>query len=269
MTKRKYYAERKGGFRSITLEQLKQLFSQIFSDLVERGYFREAMGYNLVGSYNQKTFYPGNWGRNYKSFILTHLKREDIWPFDKWIDRWDENTLFTVVEFFHDYVSKGLDFLLFWRYNQEKGQLEYRKRMNVILEEYQKGYRLNDEGEIIEIPPPGFEELLDQTIVTTDPENIDKPIEYAILKFRRHNTTMEDKKESIRILGDVLEYLKKDSIRLERADESALFQILNKFTIRHHNKAQNSEYDRDIWYDYFFYVLLASVRTLQRMIISK
>jgi len=248
---------------------MKHLFSQIFMELVERGYFTKSMGYSRIGKYHQKTFYPGYWGRNYKSFILTHLKREDIWPFDKWIERWDENTFFTVVEFFHDHVSKTRDFLLFWLSNREKGQSEYRKRMNIILAEYRDGYRLNDDGEIIEIAPPGFEELVDQTIVTINPDNIDRKVDHSILTFRKGKATNEDKKEAIRTLGDVLEYLKKDNIRLEGADESALFQILNKFGIRHHNKSQQTEYDRDIWYDYFFYVLLASVRTLQRKIIPK
>jgi len=45
----------------------------------------------------------------------------------------------------------------------------------------------------------------------------------------------------------ILEYLKKDGIQLANKDDSDLFQILNRFSIRHHNRSQQGAYDKIIF----------------------
>ena len=69
-------------------------------------------------------------------------------------------------------------------------------------------------------------------------------------KYRRHSATLDEKKDAVRTLGDILEYLKKEGITLPSKDESDLFNILNNFDFRHHNREQKKEYDKEIWYDW-------------------
>ncbi len=108
----------------------------------------------------------------------------------------------------------------------------------------------------------GFTPLMNRTIHTDDPENIDLKIERAKALFVKYNATDDDRMEAIRNLGDVLEYLKKDDIRLANKDESELFNILNNFSIRHHNRSQQADYDKSIYYPWMFYVFLASIYAL-------
>jgi hypothetical protein len=105
--------------------------------------------------------------------------------------------------------------------------------------------------------------LIDEVIETNDPENIDLRVNYAVSKFSRYNSSIEDKKDAVRTLADVLEYLreslKEDGAYLFTEDDKNLRNIMNNFNIRHQNRSQHSDYDKDIWYDWVFYTFLASV----------
>jgi hypothetical protein len=63
----------------------------------------------------------------------------------------------------------------------------------------------------------------------------------------------------------VLEYLRKDNIKLPKNDDGELFQIINKFDIRHHNQTQKGDYDKEVWYDWMFYTFLASIHVLLKL----
>jgi hypothetical protein len=43
-----------------------------------------------------------------------------------------------------------------------------------------------------------------------DPHNVDSRVEAAIVRFRRHHSSLEDRKHALRDLADVLEYLRPD-----------------------------------------------------------
>ncbi len=53
--------------------------------------------------------------------------------------------------------------------------------------------------------------------------------------------------------------------RLVKEDEGALFQIANKFAIRHQNAQQQADYD-PIFLDWVFWYYLATVELSDRMI---
>jgi len=110
-----------------------------------------------------------------------------------------------------------------------------------------------------------FETLIKESIETNDPENIDLRLKYAVSKFSRYSSSIGDKKEAVRTLADVLEFLKESDIRLPRDDEKNLFNIINNFDIRHLNRKQQSDYDKDIWYDWMFYTFLASIHVLLKL----
>jgi hypothetical protein len=133
-------------------------------------------------------------------------------------------------------------------YDKPKGRAKYRDEMNEILKDYKSGYSLSEAGEIQECPPDGLEFVFEE-IKTDDPENIDDRRHLAVSKYRRYSATLDEKKDAVRTLGDILEYLRKEGITLPSKDKSDLFNILNNFDIRHHNREQKKEYDKEIWYD--------------------
>jgi hypothetical protein len=250
LSDKKYYNERKGSLNSkIDFEELKAFFSLIYLEFENKKYFEHA---------------KVKWGRYPGLFIYRKTKLLDVWPIDDKIWSYDESTLFTVIEFLYDYVSEDERI-----YGYEPflgcGKIEYREAVNEVLEDYDDGYELSEDGHILKLSPPGFETLIKENIETNDPENIDSRVKYAISKFSRYGASIDDKHEAVRALADVLEYLKKCDIRLPEKDDKELFYIMNKFDIRHHNKDQNGDYDKDVWYDWMFYTFLASINVLLKL----
>ena len=166
----------------------------------------------------------------------------------------------TVIEFLYDAVSDPNSMTS--SYNDEKGKEEYRMEINDFLKDYDRGYELSGDGEILEIAPTGLEHIFEEKIQTDDPENIDIRIQDSIAKYRKYGATLSDKKDAIRGLADVLEFLKDKKITLPSKDDNDLFNIINGFDIRHHRRIQKSGYDKDIWYDWMFYTFLASIHVL-------
>ena len=141
----------------------------------------------------------------------------------------------------------------------------WRNEMNDILKHYKSGYEFSLMGEILEIPPVGLENVLTEVVTTSDPKNIDDRINSAINKYRRYGSTLDDKKDAVRTLADVLEFLKKEGINLPAKDDSDLFHIINGFDVRHHNREQQGEYDKEIWYDWMFYTFLSTIHALLKL----
>lgn len=100
-----------------------------------------------------------------------------------------------------------------------------------------------------------------------DPGNIEARIDAARVKFRRHRSSLDDRRDAIRDLADVLEFLRpKLKNVLTSKDESDLFNLANNFGIRHHNEAQKVQYDKPIWYSWLFYYYLATIHAVVRLI---
>jgi hypothetical protein len=219
----------------------------------------------------------GVWGSStddIESTFFIELKMVNLYPVEDYINDYDEATLFSVIEFLYDYVSEPQTKTYHhwdncgWHtrdYDAKKGKLEYQKRLNEILRQYSRGYELSNTGEIQEIAPTGLETLLEENINTKTPESIEDRIQHAKDKFRRYNASLNDKRDALRELAAVLEFLKKEGITLSKKDDSDLFQIMNQFDIRHHNKLQQGDYDKDAWYDWIFYTTLASINALLKL----
>lgn len=150
-------------------------------------------------------------------------------------------------------------------YDKIQGQVLYRNLINGMLKDYRTGYQLSDKGEILHLSPSGLESLCENIKKTEDPENIDSRIQDAISKYKGYSAKLSDKKDAIRCLGDVLEYLRKNNIKLNNKDDSDLFQIINGFDIRHHNQFQQGDYDKEAWYDWMFYTFLSSINLLLKL----
>ena len=69
--------------------------------------------------------------------------------------------------------------------------------------------------------------------------------------------------DAIRDLADVLEHLRPQAKQvLLGPDESDLFEIANRFGIRHHNQRQKLQYDKAVWFPWMFHYYLATIHAM-------
>jgi len=112
---------------------------------------------------------------------------------------------------------------------------EFCGKANSLLPDYQNGFELSDVGEILEASQPWVAPLANAQLPRYDPDNVEIRVEAAILKFRRRGNSLDDKRDAVRDLADVLEFLRpklKDAF--DSQDERDLFNIANNYAIRHH-----------------------------------
>jgi hypothetical protein len=274
MEERKYYSVRNAlnqGKLHLDLDLLKQLFLAIYSDFRDKYYFQEAFGYECVDA----GFVPGTTGRDTEAFFLIKLRKQNLWPIETMIDNYSEDDLFDVIELLHDLIAKPIDGYYHswdqcgWHYqtfDEPAGQSEFRQKINDILRDYCEGYELSEAGEILSIGDTGLESLLKAEIPEFDPDNIDGRLKQAVSKFHRYKSSDEERREAVRALADILEYLRtKYGTHLIRKDEAYLFDIANNFGIRHHNPRQKTNCDADVWLPWIFYVYLASIHLSIRL----
>ena len=152
-------------------------------------------------------------------------------------------------------------------FDQKAGQQEYRNEINDILRDYKEGYQLSEQGEIVITTPEGMERLLAATLPTDDQANIASRVNVAKQQFLLSRSSLNSRREAVRNLGDVLEYLKPELKNiLTTKDTSDLFNILNNFGIRHHNVDQQTDYDQVIFLSWLFYYYLAAIHAAIHLI---
>lgn len=234
---RRYYSLRTGKNpkgAEIDLKTLKVLFRSVFTQWEEAGYFQEHFGYCCVDAGDV----PGKLGSDINATMLFNLRKEMLWPVLSHIDHYTEDDLFDVIEFLHDHTSKPLEGYYHsysgcgYHYNTfdgASGRKEYRERINQLLETYKSGFEISDIGEIMECAQPGTAPLLAADIPTCD-KNISIRVETAISKFRRYRSTLAERRDAIRDLADVLEYLQATDQKYPNQDRrSRLVQSCKQF----------------------------------------
>lgn len=274
-SKRLYYSVRAGinPLPKYDLQVLLQLFFNLYIDYTKRGYFQQSFGYECV----DQGIVPGNLGDDVESQIFLRIRKKNLYPIHKYYKQYTEDDLFDVIEFLYDYVSKPVEGYNHtynncgWHFNEfniAEGQKEFRQNVSDILSDYSPGYELSDQGEILRKEKEGLQDLLELELASDDPENIDKKVQAAVRKYRNRHSNSDDKKDAIRDLADVLEYLRKEMIALEekglfsRSDEKDIFNLANNFGLRHHNNNQKINYDKEIWYPWFFYYFLSTIHAV-------
>ena len=279
MVQRRYYSLRTGkntGAVHFGLDTLKEMFLSTYVKFEANSYFQEALGYPCVDAYGG--FCYGNLGQKPESAILLHLRKPlKLDPFNISIVGYSEDDLFDMIEFlfdcvsrptnryYHDYATCG------WHsseYDRVAGREEYREEVNSYLVDYQEGYQLSEKGEVLALADPGLQPLLDAALPVYDPENAEMRVEAAKGKFRRHRSSIEDRKDAIRDLAAILEFLREKANKylLTKKDDGDLLNIANNFAIRHHTYEQKSDYNRGIWYSWMFYFYLATIQAIVRVI---
>ena len=204
-----------------------------------------------------------------------------------YITKWDnttitEDNIFDTIQFLYDRVSEpgelidmsenGWNYRDYGSYDDVAGKEKFREKANLFLADYRSGFELNSEGVILAKGTDGLQNILDAEIVPYDYENVDSKVNNAISKWRNRHVSIKERKEAIRELVDVFEWLKKTkglSKVLNDKDESMIFNIANNFSFRHHNPDQVSNYDHTIWYSWIFHFYLATYHAIIRLLIKE
>jgi hypothetical protein len=273
MKDREFYGVRKGHIpkkKLLSLEHFKKAFSLVYKDLERVGYFQKYFGKQCPDEDD-----IGLLGDDLETSIFLKTGLQNVWPLSQNLQNINEFEFYTLLEFLHDTCATPLEtFNHEWQgcglhvktANDEMGQKEFRERINPLLKRY-KNVELSDNGEIMEVIEEGFEPLFKASIPTDDDQNITMRINAAILKFRRASSTNDDRRDALRDLADVLEYIKPSIQKLSMSkDSNELFEIANTFGIRHHNPRQKTDYDKAVWHSWIFYCYLSTIHLCLRLI---
>lgn len=262
---RKYYSSRKNPEASrYELPMFVNLFQTVYLDFLKNDYFYENSG-----------DVPGKLGADIKAQMFIKLKKPDLWPIEEKCNNYSEDDLFDVIDFLYDCVYKPIHRYDEWSnhgdsydtFDRETGKQEFRDKINELLCDYREGYELSKNGEILESPEQGLEDLVLAKLPPHDPENVEQRVESAIHKFRRSRSPLDEKRDAIRDLADVLEFLQPQITKvISKKDEKDLFHIANKFGIRHHNEEQQKDYDKAIFYSWIFYYYLTTIHAWVKLI---
>lgn len=272
MSEREYYSLRTGKnpLRKLGLGTLLTIFKSIYDEFLERDYFDETFGPIVVG------YGDGIIGSDVESLFLRKLRKSGLWPIQTYYQSYSEDDLFDVIELLYDYVSKperyySVDGLLHHEtFDRQSGQEEWRSELNRHLKDYGDGYELSNDGEIILLGPKGMDSLLEAELPEYDMRNVNDRVDTAIQQFRRSRSSLIERRDAVRNLGDVLERLRpKVKSVLTTKDENDLFNILNNFGIRHHNQRQKTDYEERVFLSWLFYHYLAAIHASVRLIVER
>lgn len=273
MKKHTFYSIRHGLNKNkdgFSLEDFKNLFVKVFDSLIIDGYFDENFGFWCIDNHHIE----GNI-KDIELEILLKIRKKNLWPIKNNIQNYTEDDLFDIIEFLYFYISKPIegkyhdygDCGMHWEtFNKVEGQKEFIQKINDIFDMYEGKFELSYSGEVLSKPEAGFENIFNADVPTKD-ENVSERVNSAILQYRRHGSTLDDRRQSVRDLADILEYLRpKVKNILTSQDEKDLFNLANNFGVRHHNDKQKTNYDKSLWLSWMFYYYLSTIHVLLRKI---
>ena len=266
---RRYYTSRNKP-KSLTINELYSKLQYLYLYFRDKDYFKEKAGITSTNTPNEIE-YRAALSISFQPFPITNWSQEKI----------TEDHIFDVLEFLYDHVSKpgewgglisdetGYNYYGYLSYDEDLGKQEFREQANMFLNDYKTGYELTKDGMILTLGTDGLNNIIDADIIPYDEKNVDNKVKNAILKWRNRHLDIEEKRQAIRDLADVFEWLKK-SKKLTRVlnnkDESAIFEIANNFHIRHHDPKQKRGYDETIWYAWIFHFYLATYHAVIRLL---
>ncbi|MBF6456070.1 MULTISPECIES: hypothetical protein [Nocardia] len=211
--------------------------------------------------------------------IEDRLGRKAIWSSSPTV--FDEHTFFDLVEVFHDLVSRPRrrSYHQFdncgWHYSAftpRPAQILYRWTVNRLLERNGINLRLaksgEDTGRLVHAVNDTRADLIDAALSTPDPAR-NASVAHAVALFRSRSSGTEEKRSACIVLASLLEE-RRDLLKKElfSGDEGALFQIANKFAIRHRRADQHGDYD-PAYLDWIFWWYLATVELTDKLIAAQ
>ncbi len=268
---RSYWSLRHGQAPEGGLLAVSTMFESFMSELHNQGYLAEWFGESCVDGDRE-----GRAGQNIPGFIYRKTRHANIWPVSERFGTWDDATLYTAIEFFHDYVSKPMssyyhDFAScgnhYGDFERAPGQREYRTEVNEILRHAGAELEINDSGEVIRRAPLGLETMYAAEFVPIADNDYDAIARHAIEIFRARSSSVQDRRDAVRALADALEELRpRVEAALNTKDEQDLYRLVNAFGIRHRRADQKTNYDQSIFLSWMFNYLLSALHASTRLI---
>lgn len=167
----------------------------------------------------------------------------------------------------HDFAECGWHYRDFYR---ATGQNIYAWRVNELFQQHEVPLYLETEGELRgrlarTVAAPQKQLIKD---ATRSPEpTLRNRVQHAVNLYRVRTATREDKRSACKNLADVLENRRKllESSVLHKRDEADLFEIANKFAVRHYKTTERDDYD-EAFLDWLFYWYLATVELTETLL---
>ena len=269
--------------KGIELDKLLDLFSQLYTQLLNHGYFAEYFGYSPKN--NDQVFMSGKLENQLERDYDIHVKtkKSHLSPIENQFVTYSEDDLFDVIEYLFECVSLPIEsnykvynngdfdreLFVHTKYSAEKGKKNFTEKINELLSLYKKPFILAENGEIQNKVEDELSNLINYDIHLND-EYKEKLIR-AKSKLLRHNATNKDKRDALGDLAHIVEYYYEkieDKFKSPNENElfsifkKAIFNILNNFQIRHHNKNQKTNYDES-WLDSIFYIVLTYIKQIE------
>jgi hypothetical protein len=258
------YSARAGRERQLSPYDFRTLvWRSVFSPVRRLGLFEERL--------------PGGFG-DIDAYLLDKLNTSEISSMDLLSDTPtfftspDQDLLFDLLELLHrENVSAPGSITrnnqgerrINGPFDRAEGQRIFRGLLNPVLARHAPPLEMLPNGHIIELPAPAIHALIDEPIPDSVEPALREPIEAAIERFYRRGATGTDRGDALRHLASFLEH-QRQTIKTEllSKDENALFEVANGFSIRHHNRGQQDDYDKGIWQEWIFHVYLATAKAL-------
>lgn len=267
-----YFSEARGLRKGYGLAELREMVRDLYKSLNEKGHLTQWLGYDCVDN----GFVPGTAGSDPGGDVLLDVGRVGLWPPDPAANAWSEDAIFDFLQFVGGKVSSPVpESGYYHQYNgcgwhdqdftTEPARSSYIERVNKILSRYGDGWEMKPNLEIVERAPAGMDNLLNVKLPKGADAEVRERVLVAVDKYRRRNSSVHDRRDAVRDLGDVLEPLREQAKKHLGGDEADLFNILNNFNIRHNNAKQKKGYDT-IWLAGLFYHYLAMIHVLTHII---
>ncbi|MFJ6408166.1 hypothetical protein ACIQK9_21865 [Streptomyces hydrogenans] len=272
-TPRPYWTHRQGrtlsSDRSTARAAARHKFVQIVNDFADNGYLAEQFKEYCVDGPEElpdasaliarRLGLPGPW-----------------WPLKPAI--WDEDIFYGLIEVFHDLVSRPRlrSFHSYggcgWHHSEfhnGPARVLYRAKINEVLREAGIEYELAAEGEdlgrLVAATDDARSQLVHRVLNDSPPAVTDR-VRHSVALFRARDASLESKRSAIVVAAGILEerrtLIRKD---LGKPDEGALFEIANRFGLRHRRADQLTGYD-DAFLDWIFWWYLATIELTNKLI---
>lgn len=272
---RPYWSQRSGAApEALTTEATMDRFANLVESLASDGVWAQRFGVNCPDGGDDPIDPPDI---QIEDRLGRHVGSGTTWPLKRSRRTWTTDDFYDLMEVLHDLASMPAS----WsghsyggcighpgNFSPATGQALYRARANDLLDRSEINLRLAesgvDRGRLVVVAGGGLDDAVEQAMVAAPPEHTDE-VEHAIALFRWRGRDAASMRSAIVTLAGVMErhraLLKH---RIATKDEAALFEIANKFDLRHRKPDQHGNYD-PAFLEWIFHWYLASVALLGRL----
>jgi hypothetical protein len=258
---------------SSDLQRLRQDWHELFIEFADRGYLDKIAPKQCVDDDGERPDADTLLSRE----VAARLGTANTWSSSP--DSWDDATLFSLIEVFHDLVARPRRRYYHdyggcgWHYSNfayKPGRSLYRWKVNQILADPGIDFELAESGEdvgrLVHGPSDPRRDLTAQAI--SSPVAAPDPIRHAVALFRARSAGREEKRSACIALAGVLEQRRSQlKVELLSKDEGALFHIANQFDVRHRNADQRGDYD-EAYLEWIFWWYLATIELTNQLVAS-